>query len=290
MPARKVKLSPRRQKWADQFKPQQLRGSTLVLSAGVEARYDAAVQKLVRQMLDATEREVTALFSGPVAVASHVTTDASISSQSRILMNALHDRFSVLFRGAARGLAERMVDEVQTNSATGLRRSLREIAGNITIKTDTLKSGPVAEIVKASVQQNVSLIKSIPEQYLARVNRAVTRAITSGNGLQDLQPFFEKMRGQTERSARNMALDQTRKAYNAINGERMKGAGIRKFEWIHTGGGQKPRPEHVEMHGNVYSFDDPPVIDPRTGEKGLPGQAPNCRCTMRPVLDFGAEG
>jgi SPP1 gp7 family putative phage head morphogenesis protein len=289
MPARKIRLSPKKQKWADRFKPESLRGARLAVPVAVQVRYDAALQKLVREMVAETEREVRALFQSPTAVASHVATDASISSQSRILMNALHERFSLLFARAARGLSERMVDDVQRNSATGLKRSLRDIAGNISIKTDVLKSGPVAEMVKASIAENVALIKTLPEAYLGKVSTAVMRSITSGNGLQDLVPFFTKQKGITERHARNMAYDQTRKATNGINRGRMQGVGIKRFEWVHTGGGQAPRQDHIDMSGNVYSFDDLPVIDARTGERGIPGQAPNCRCIMRPVLDFGAE-
>lgn len=287
---RKLRLSREKQRWADQFKPKVLRGGALPPPTAAEARYNAKLQRMISDMLATTEKEVRALFASPTAVASHVTIDASIASQSRILMNSLHERFTLLFARAARGLSESMVDAVQINSATGLRRSLRDIAGNVTIKTNTLTSGPVAEIVKASVAENVSLIKSIPAAYLDKVQGAVMRSITSGNGLADLQPFFEKQEGITKRHARNMALDQTRKVNNSINGERMKLAGVKRFEWIHTGGGQKPRPLHVEMSGNVYSFDDLPVIDDDTGEKGIPGQLPNCRCTMRPIVDFGGEG
>jgi SPP1 gp7 family putative phage head morphogenesis protein len=287
---RKLRLSPKKQAWADQFKPKRLRGATLSPPTGAEARYAAELKKLVSQMIEETERELTALFSGPVAIASHVTIDASISSQSRILLNGLHDRFTLLFSKAARGLSEKMVDEVQRDSATGLRRSLRDLAGNVTIKTDTLKSGPVREMVRAAVAENVSLIKSIPQDYLKTVRGMVTRSITSGDGLKTLQPFFEKQAGITKRHARNLALDQTRKVYNSVNGARMRSAGVKKFEWVHTGGGQKPRPLHVEMNGNVYSFDDLPVIDDRTGERGIPGQLPNCRCTMRPIVDFSGEG
>ena len=92
---------------------------------------------------------------------------------------------------------------------------------------------------------------------------------------------------QIAKGAKNVALDQTRKAYQSMNAERMRAAGVKSFEWIHSGGGQKPRPDHVAMSGNVYRYDNLPVIDKRTGERGIPGQAPNCRCTARPVLDFG---
>ena len=287
--ARKVRLSPRKAQWADRVKPPTLKGPSLGSPTAIEARYQAELRKLTRRMMDEVEREVRALFAGPVAVESHVTTDASIASQSRILVNALQSKFAVIFRDASRPLAERMVGQAAKASAARLGQSLKELSGGVSIRTDILKSGPVAEIVKASIADNVGLIKSIPAQYLDDVRGAVMRSITSGNGLADLVPYLERERGVTERRARNIALDQTRKAYQSINAERMKAAGIKKFEWIHSGGGQKPRPLHVRMSGNVYSYDDLPVIDERTGERGIPGQAPNCRCTARPVLEFDED-
>ncbi len=287
MVARKIRLMPRKQAQAEKSGATILRGSVLSSPTGIEARYNAALQKLVREMLRQTRRDVVALFESPTAVSSHVTTDASISSQSRILMNALSSKFTDLFGRASKALSETMVEQAGKSSAVALGRSLKELSGGLTLKTDTLRSGPIGEIAKAAVAENVSLIKSIPEQYLQKVQGAVMRSITTGNGLQDLVPFLEEQEGVTVRRAKNIALDQTRKAYQSINAGRMKAAGIKKFEWIHSGGGQKPRPDHVAMNGDIYSYDDLPVIDERTGERGIPGQAPNCRCTARPVLDFG---
>ena len=289
MPARKVTASPRKAARAERNGSSTIKGGTLRLPPTAAARYNRQLQALIAQMTRATEREFRALFTSPVAVESHVATDASISSQSRILANAMLNRFNVLFAKAAKGISDEMVDTVQTNSATGLKNSLREISGNIALKTDTLTSGPVADVITASVAENVQLIKSIPQKYLEGVQGAVMRSITSGNGLADLDPYLKDAKGITERRAKNIALDQTRKAYNAINKSRMQGLGVGKFEWIHTGGSQKPRQDHIDMSGNIYSFDDLPVIDQRTGETGIPGQAPNCRCTMRPILDFGEE-
>lgn len=286
---RKVRPTPRRVAKAQRAGSSVVKGASLRLPPTAAARYNRQLQKLIAEMYRATRVELVRLFESPVAVESHVATDASIASQSRILTNALINRFSALFARAAKGISESMVEEVQTNSATGLRNSLRDISGNITLKTDVLTSGPIADTITASVAENVGLIKSIPQKFLEGVQGAVMRSITSGNGLADLDPYLKDAKGITERRAKNIALDQTRKAYNAINKSRMQGLGVTKFEWIHTGGSQKPRQDHIDMSGNVYSFDDPPVIDQRTGERGIPGQAPNCRCTMRPVLDFGEE-
>lgn len=262
-------------------------GRTVPSPVGISTRYNAEMQALVSEMLRETEREVRKLFESPVAVESHVMTDASISSQARILINALQTTFSLKFAQRSKPLAERMVSQATAASATAVKRSLKSLSVGMALATASLKTGPLAEIIKASVAENVGLIRTIPEKYLDNVRGAVMRSITTGNGLQDLVPFFEKQAGQTERSAKNTALDQTRKAYQSMNAERMKAAGVKSFEWVHSGGGQKPRPDHVAMSGNVYRYDDLPVIDERTGEKGIPGQAPNCRCTSRPVLDFG---
>lgn len=284
-------------------KPTDAKGAVLREPVSTPARYNAQLQRLVDKMVAAAAKDIVALFTSPTAAESHVTTDASISSQARILTNSLMDRFTLLFNRAARPLSEAMVEETLVNSQTGMRRSLKEISAKVTL-AGSIAGAPnsrVRQVAKASVTENVALIKSIPQQYLGKVQQAVMRSITTGNGLQDLQPFLTKTIARAQgldlkdagkqidsvkRRAKNIALDQTRKAYNSINAARMQANGIEKFEWIHTGGGQKPRQQHIEMSGSVYSFAELPVIDNNTGERGIPGQLPNCRCTMRPIVDL----
>lgn len=286
---RKIALSKNKQEWAERFKPQTIKGSALARPASIESKFNAEIQREIDRMLRVTQKRIEGLFTSDVAIESHVVTDASVTSRARILMNALKSEFMAQFAEFAKPIAERMVSRVSKESATNLKRSLKEISGGLAIKTDFLKSGEVGEIVKATIGQGVSLIKSIPDQYLSKVEEAVYRSIVSGNGLQDLVPFLEKQSSITKRHARNMALDQTRKAYNGINAGRMKAAGVDKFEWIHSGGGKQPRQEHVDMSGNIYSLSNPPMIDSKTGERGIPGQLPNCRCTMRPIVSFDDE-
>lgn len=106
----------------------------------------------------------------------------------------------------------------------------------------------------------------------------------------DLQPAIEKLGGISKKRAALIARDQTSKATTAINKTRMAGLGVKKFKWLHSYGGKEPRPLHKDvLNGNIYSMEDPPVIDERTGERGLPGQLINCRCRMVPVIEFKAE-
>jgi SPP1 gp7 family putative phage head morphogenesis protein len=149
------------------------------------------------------------------------------------------------------------------------------------------------DIAKAIVEENVSLIKSIPQQYFKDITGSVMRSITTGAGMSTLLPQIQKYNAMTERRAKNLALDQTRKAYNGINKQRMQSIGVKKFEWVHSGGGQHPRRSHIALGGRVFSFDDLPVINKEQVDagyegpvRGIPGQAINCRCTMIPVIEF----
>lgn len=274
MAPRKTLVAARKKAWADRFKFNGvMRGTPLRDPAGVEARYAAALERLARIMTETTRREIEALFRQ--GAASGVGMDASPSSQARILTNALKKRFDQLFAKNAKPLAEKMMAGADKASKSATYMSLKELSGGLSLKTDIV-SGPMREFMSAAIANNVALIKSISAEYMVKVQGAVMRSIMDGNGLQDLVPFFEAQEGITHRRAKNIALDQTRKAYNGLNKGRMEAIGVKKFEWIHSGGGQHPRELHMRMSGNIYSFDDLPVIDESTGERGIPGQAINC--------------
>lgn len=278
-------LTKKKQAWVDQFKPTAaIKGATLNNNAAVQDRYVKALNKLVVQMTRQTSRSLIRFFKSDTA-SEFFAQDASTASQARILTNAIQAKFEQLFNAKASGLAWKMVDDADKASSAQLFTSLKEMSGGLSMKT-TVLTGPLKDITTAAVAENVALIKSIASQYMTQVNGAVMRSITTGNGLQELIPALQKYEGITVRRARNIAIDQTRKTFNTINKGRMQKLGVSKYEWIHSGGGQRPRQHHIELSGQIFSFDDPPVIDENTGERGIPGQLPNCGCTMRPVVTF----
>ncbi|EIX2160479.1 phage head morphogenesis protein [Salmonella enterica] len=283
--AKKIHLAKKREQWARQFKPQIIKGAPLEYNAAFSSRYQTEITKLIRQMTQETRREVLALFRSD-ASKQFFGMDASVSSQSRILLNSLTSKFIKVFKSRAKRITEKMLSGAAATSRSNLTQSIEQLTGGVTLNTDIF-TGALKEKLSAAATQSINLIVSIPEKYLSNVKSAVTSSISTGNGLADLVPFFEKQDGYTERQARNAALDQTRKVYNTLNAERMKAVGIRKFEWDHSAGGHHPRQYHLyTLNGNTYDLDAPPVIDPKTGERGLPGQLPGCKCRMRPVIEL----
>lgn len=288
MKRRKIRLSPKREAWAAARNDHTFTGTPLNPPDVVEAKFRAELDRMVERMQRVTVRELDKLYRSPEAPA--VAMDASFSSMAARLVRELTRRFTALFVDRAGGLAKAWAEGISRQSAVGLGQSLKDVSGGVTLKTDVI-SGAVADVVKASIKQNVALIKSIPREYFLEIEGEVMRSIQTGRGMADLQPFLEKRYGITKRRAALIARDQTSKATAAINRARMQGLGVKKFKWLHSMGGKEPRPLHKNvLNGNVYSFDDPPVIDERTGEKGFPGQLINCRCRMVPVIEFKAEG
>lgn len=274
--------------WQGKKPSKVLKGKPLVPSAAVSLRYYWRLRGLIRRMSVETRREIKELFDSSHAK-EYFAEDASIASQARILMSALSARFDDLFGTKSKTYAEDVVNESAKHSASTLKLSLAELAEGVTLKVQTF--GPeMEEIVKASIAENVSLIKSIPSQYFTQVQGAVMRSITTGQGMADLVPFIKKYEGVTLNRARLIASDQTRKITGNINRAHMESVGLKKFEWLHTHGEQFPRPLHRDvLNGNVYSFANPPVIDKKTGERGFPGQLIGCKCAMVPVIDFESD-
>lgn len=258
-------------------------GGALRPNAGIAEEYSKPVVKALERLNDELNRELKKLYKANFSVAM----DASIASQARILLNKLLDKWQPIFNDIAKRATNRMIDRTLKNSSITLQSSLKNALPDISIDT-SFSDEQLQEIIKASTQEASNLIKTIPYKFLNQVQGQVMRSITTGKGLADLVPYLTKFYKGNVRKAKLVALDQTRKAYQSINTSRLKTLGVKKFIWIHSGGGKEPRELHIRMSGNEYSFDDPPFIGVMYGNDvhGLPGDLPNCRCICKPVINF----
>lgn len=244
-----------------------LRGSPLHVSAAQMTRYHGSLRALVRQMAKAVRAEL---------VPMHTMDESQGSTLAR-----LYRRFERLFEQKAPRIIDDMLNGVDRNSAHQVTKSLTELSGGLKITPNAEVSARLAE----AARENVALIKSIPEEYFERVTQALIESQTKGV---DLVAELQKIDGITERRARFIADDQTRKVFNSLNAKRMASAGVTKGEWIHSGGGLHPREAHLNFDGEEFDLaQGAPVGD--DGGYVMPGEEPNCRCTFRPLLSFGDD-
>jgi SPP1 gp7 family putative phage head morphogenesis protein len=199
---------------------------------------------------------------------------------------ALRAKWAQRFETLARGWARRMVTDVTAQSTAQMAHGLKDVATLLQIES-TLQTPRMRTLVEAASEASVGLITRIPGRFLGDVQTQVMSAITTGSGLDKLVPFLTKRYKGDARHAHLTALDQIRKVSESVNAARMQSLGVEEYVWIATGGERYPRKlHHRHLNGRTFRYDDPPVIDERTGERGKPGDAINCRCRARPVLNF----
>ena len=270
------------------------RGKKLAYPMAKAIRYANTLKKLIRQMTAETQARIKTLFSSPEAK-EHFAMDEDLPSQAKRVLAEVEQTCEKLLNSIAVATRKDFVDDVDEYSTASMQANIKALGGAISVKTGifpTVKfnSPKIRAQIKASANENTALIKSIPREYLGKVSKVVSRSIASGSGADEIYQHVKQYAGVTERRAQFIAEDQTRKVYNGLNAKRMTSAGLDEFEWLHSGGGMHPRPFHEdELNGEVFKVSDPPVIDDDTGETGIPGDLPNCRCTMIPVVTAGDD-
>ncbi|QWX10262.1 head protein [Vibrio phage vB_VpP_BT-1011] len=290
MTPRKIKLTNKREQWA-KSRDATIKGDPLKPNERTMQREVDKVESMVDKMNRDVSREVNKLFTSDLAKES-VAMDASLSSQASILMNALSKKWEKRFNEFAKEFSKEMVGRQLKDTSRDLHNSLEKLSGGLSIDTSTM-SQRTKDIARASIDQSTSLIKSIQSDYIDEVREGLMRNIVdSSQNFTSLKESVNSLLSDRYRvqknKAKNTTLDQIRKTYQGISDQRMRDAGMTKYEWVHTGGSKQPRNYHRDfLNGKVFDLNDPPVIDLRTKEKGHPGDAINCKCIKRPVISFG---
>lgn len=207
------------------------------------------------------------------------TMDSDYTNRIDLALERIRVKYENLFALYSVNWANRLSESALSASDNQVKSTLKDISKDYAFKPLDLKQGAALfDSFQAATAQSASLFKTIPDRFHGKVQNAVLQSIVEGKGLQDLKPFFKKFATSERNYAHNRAMDQTRKAFNSLSLQRMKDAGITRFEWLHTGGGKEPRKLHQHLSGKVFDIDNPPFIGVMYGQDiyGYPSQLPNC--------------
>lgn len=248
-------------------------------NAGIEAHYrgklldliremNASVEYWVRSAYRANEPEVTALDEAPASI-------------MRKAVAKLARRWQQRFNAMAPQLARHFAISIQDRSDRALAKIFKDAGFTVRFKLSPAQN----DVLQATVNQNVALIKSIPQKYFTQVEGMVQRSVQAGRDMGQLADDLQRQFGVAKRRAHLIARDQNNKATNAMVHVRQRELGINRAVWRHSHAGKEPRPTHVQMDGKTYDTAQG-MWDSDEGEYVLPGQLINCRCTSRPVLPW----
>lgn len=245
-------------------------------NAGIANEYAARLQKEVDDMAASLHWWIRSEFR---KVEPRLAADASPTSDLKKAVRELSRQWQKRFDSLSVWLATRMVQKSGANVDAMLKKKLRDAGFTVRFRPTPAQMN----VLQASIAENVSLIRSIPAQYMTQVEGHVMRSVTQGFRMDRLMHDLQKQFGVTKRRAATITHDQTRKATAAFQRTRQLELGITEGVWIHSGGGKEPRASHKAFSGK--SFDIREGVDFNDGfGHVLPGEAINCRCVWKMVL------
>lgn len=226
--------------------------------------------------------------------------DAMLSTDIQDKIKKLGNKWQNRFNSYAEQQSKKRVEKSLKQADSQLKTVL---AAYFTLQglIDIFNTKPqsLTQVMKVNTEENISLVKSIPEQYIKRVQTMVTNAMNNAGGWVDLRGQIIKTKGITLRRAKMIARDQTNKVFNAVTLRRFEQLGITKVKWKHSHADKDPRHYHIRqwdgesgltdghpngLDGFIFDISDPPIIDEKTGERGFPGKLINCSCMMIPII------
>lgn len=169
-------------------------------------------------------------------------------------------------------LATKVVNDVRQEVDSQIANHTKSAIG--VDLTPFYRAADIQDIVDTNISANVALIKSIPNQYVDKLEALVHSAFQTGQTNEELAQAIKKLGQTTDFRARLIASDQMGKINGQINKARQVSMGVETYTW-QTANDERVRPDHQHKHGKTFRWDEPP-----TG--GHPGEPIRCRCTALP--------
>lgn len=126
-------------------------------------------------------------------------------------------------------------------------------------------------------------IKGWTQDQIIRMRTEVEQMAVVGKSVKSISEYIQKEFGIGQRHAKFLARNESAIATTSYLVSKYEREGFTHFKW-HTIIDGRERELHKKLNGQVFRFDDPPIIDERTGQRGLPSQTYNCRCTFSPII------
>jgi SPP1 gp7 family putative phage head morphogenesis protein len=141
---------------------------------------------------------------------------------------------------------------------------------------------PTGEAMRAAMEEQVTLITSLPIEAAQRVHKIAREQILNSERYPELQKEIMRSGHVTESRARLIARTETARTASLLTESRARYVGSTHYIW-HSVGDSDVRPRHRKLNGHVFAWDDPPVSG-ESGERSHPGQIYNCRCFAEPII------
>lgn len=235
-----------------------------------EVKYRKQLLELTRKLKQEVDDQVIPILK---TLEPEYVNDAYARTLQEVF-DRLRDRFKDI------GTNARIVanDFVQNTNNTNKQRFYKAMENAVGVDLQSIiQNEGLEETLVATTRQNVSLIKSIPDEYFKNIETIVFTNTTQGSKSSSIIRQIQKLNNSTEKRARLIARDQTSKLNSALSQQRQQNLGVEEYIW-RTAGDERVRDNHRSKNGKIFKWSDPPK------DTGHPGEDIQCRCVAQPII------
>ncbi len=179
---------------------------------------------------------------------------------------------------------EAMAKLTQKLSITDWKKQVKATVG-IDLAEDYYNGDLFKQLLQDWVDNNIGMIKKIPQTSLNNMRNIVIESYQSGKSTRSIMKEIQRAYNISKSHARLIARDQIAKLNSEITRFQQEDAGITQYIWS-TSHDSRVRDSHNALEGKRFSWNDPPVVDEKTGRRCHPGEDYQCRCVALAVFDI----
>jgi len=211
----------------------------------------------------------------------------SVVEQAQKMKSLAYDRMVDYMQFLGSGEARRVVESVDIDREVGLyidrvKKEIRSSVGDIRGLDNQIKWDEYTSQLIGSIKQQVA------GAGVFEVERFKTRGVEllEGSNTQDMENWFSvRYAGSVvERRVDIRVESEGKRTQVEAMGWFLPEGGFDRYVWT-TKKDSKVRPDHARLEGRIISWNDPPVVDLRSGRHAHPGEDYNCRCTAAPYRE-----
>jgi len=188
--------------------------------------------------------------------------------------------------GFAKNTASQMVEKVGKNNKRRFDKTVEKVTG-VNLGGVVVSEG-LSDFVELSINKNVSLIKSLPEEYLKSVETIVNNGVVNGTRYSEIAKQINAKVGSANSKLAGRIKTIARNEVQTINSQislrRNQALGIKKGIYV-TSDDERVRPCHAELDGKEYDLSKG-AWSTKCQKFIQPGITDiNCRCSFKPVIE-----
>ncbi|MCD1645263.1 minor capsid protein [Aurantimonas coralicida] len=247
-------------------------------SIGARKEYLRALRAMLRSLAATVRSDVLPAAEAEIARQQSAMTQDALGEFVFESLKQLAVRLGVIAEGMV-GRILRLESERHTKKWLASVRSTIGIDLAAVVSQEDL-----ADYLTTAAARNASLIKSLGDDAIKRVEQATYQAILQGQTAAQLRKRMTEEFGVLDSRAKLIARDQVSKLTSDLNRRRHEQAGVTSYVWM-SSQDERVRERHRALDGKEYRYGEP------TGaEQGLPpGQPIQCRCVARGIVVIDGE-